>query len=84
MHIAQESDKKIVIYAQGSRGRRAMTAAAPPIYKIILKMKFNFKFNYICHLWEAAFIVLINKVQDQEYNAPFGFLRTGACAPATF
>ena len=37
VHIAQESDKKIVIYAQGSRGRRAMTAAAPPIYKIILK-----------------------------------------------
>ena len=47
-------------------------------------MKFNFKFNYICHLWEAAFIDQINKVQDQEYNAPFGFLRTGACAPAVF
>lgn len=51
---------------------------------MILKMKFNFKFNYICHLWEAAFMGLINKVQDQEYNAPFGFLRTGACAPVIF
>lgn len=47
-------------------------------------MKFNFKFNYICHLWEGVFMGLISKVQDQEYNAPFGFLRTGACAPAIF
>lgn len=35
-------------------------------------------------LWEAVFIDLINKVQDQECSAPFGFLRTSACAPATF
>ena len=47
-------------------------------------MKFNFKFNYICYLWEGVFMGLINKVQDQKYNAPFGFLRTSACAPAIF